>query len=205
MPAEPLAKSPAAQRHRLLFVADILDGFTDGIEYERLFAGLFWAREGRVSESDRLHLEGLFAAPHQAALDEGEGGGDPMHAARADLDRVGVQALEAACAAEDRSTRQRRVHAWCAAAFGLEHATAPQQRAVRFLEEAVELYQALGADRAMAHRLVDFVFARPPGDNADEAEAREIQRILAKPLAYFQARNQSKNAAGFNTLGTPQP
>jgi hypothetical protein len=118
-----------------------------------------------------------------------------------------------------RDDRQAKTADWCAAAFGEAHASSVPQRAVRFLEEAVELSQACGVDRAMAHQLVDYIFDRPPGEpfqelggvgvttlalanalgvSADQAEAAEVARVLAKPLKHFADRNAAKNAAGFD-------
>jgi len=117
-----------------------------------------------------------------------------------------------------RDNRQAQVSGWCALAFGQDNTSSIPQRALRLLEEAVETYQAAGCDEEMAHKLVAFVFARPKGEvsqelgavglcllalasaagvSADEEEAREFDRVLAKPLAHFTARNQAKNAAGF--------
>lgn len=122
-----------------------------------------------------------------------------------------------------RGFRQSTVAAWCAAAFGTDHAASVPQRAVRMLEEAIELYQAAGAEPAMAHKLIDFVFDRPPGDlfqelggvgltvlalaeaahvSADAAEVVEIERVMAKPLEHFKGRNEAKNAAGFEVVAT---
>lgn len=122
----------------------------------------------------------------------------------------------------ERDQRQKIVAEWCRAAFGDKQATALPQRGVRLLEEAIEAYQAAGGYKTMAHLLVDFVFERPVGQlnqelggvavtllalaqaaglSADAEEVREIQRILAKPLAEFTARNEVKNAAGFNASG----
>lgn len=88
------------------------------------------------------------------------------------------------------------------------------------LEEAIELYQACGGDLAKAHKLLDFVFARPVGEihqelggvgvtvlalaqaaglEADVCEDAEVDRILSKSEAVFRARNAEKNAAGFST------
>lgn len=121
---------------------------------------------------------------------------------------------------DHRDDRQATVARWCAAAFGTDHASSLSQRGVRLLEEAIEAYQAAGGSPEMAHRLVDFIFARPAGAlpqelggigvtllalahaaglSADQEEAREVARVLAKPLAHFKARNEAKNAAGFNT------
>lgn len=99
-----------------------------------------------------------------------------------------------------------------------EHALSVQQRAVRLLEEAIEAYQSAGADVAMAHRLVDYVFGRMPGAlsqelggigvtllalaeaaglDAEVEEVREVRRVMSKPLEHFRERNAAKNEAGF--------
>ena len=117
-----------------------------------------------------------------------------------------------------RDQRQEMVASWAAQAFGRDQATSIPQRGLRLLEEAIEAFQACGCDEAMAHKLVAFVFARPPGTvgqelggvavtalalaaaaglSADEEECREIHRVLSKPLREFTERNASKNAAGF--------
>ena len=117
-----------------------------------------------------------------------------------------------------RDQRQEMVASWAAQAFGHDQATSIPQRGLRLLEEAIETFQACGCDEAMAHKLVAFVFARPPGTvgqelggvavttlalaaaaglSADEEECREIHRVLSKPLREFTERNANKNAAGF--------
>ncbi|WP_090062048.1 hypothetical protein [Celeribacter neptunius] len=63
---------------------------------------------------------------------------------------------------------QDRVHDWVLACFGEEVAMDGAERNRRFLEESLELVQSLGATRAFAHQLVDYVFSRPPGDAAQE-------------------------------------
>lgn len=119
---------------------------------------------------------------------------------------------------DTRPQRQLDAYRWGIRAFGVVHMTSRPQRAVRFLEEAVEAYQAAGADKEMAHRLVDYVFSRPVGDlaqelggcgltlllfaqaadmSADQCEARELARVLSKPASEFARRNQDKNEAGF--------
>ena len=127
------------------------------------------------------------------------------------------------CAGDERNIRQDRVHAWCKRAFGDEHSTNLTQRGLRFLEEAIEAFQAVDGDPAMAHKLVDFVFARPRGGlaqelggcgttllalaaaaglSADEQEMVEVQRVLSKPEAHFTERNRLKNEAGFVVKGS---
>jgi len=117
-----------------------------------------------------------------------------------------------------RDQRQAMIASWAEMAFGREEATGLPQRGLRLLEEAIEAFQACGGDEAIAHRLVEFVFERPPGEvgqelggiavtvlalaaaagaSADEEECREIHRVLSKPLGEFTQRNAAKNAAGF--------
>jgi NTP pyrophosphatase (non-canonical NTP hydrolase) len=118
-----------------------------------------------------------------------------------------------------RNHRQKIVAEWCAAAFGSDHASSVEQRAVRLLEESIEALQAAGGSPVMAHKLVDFVFARPVGElgqelggigvtllalanaaglSADQEESKEVARVLSKPLEHFAKRNALKDAAGFN-------
>jgi hypothetical protein len=126
--------------------------------------------------------------------------------------------------AATRNERQKRVAEWCAAAFGAEHQSSVPQRGLRFLEEAIEAYQALGGDLPQAHKLLDYVFAKEPGElsqelggvgitvlalaaaagiSADAVEAAELARVLSKPLAWFRARNKVKNDAGFDATAYP--
>ena len=116
-----------------------------------------------------------------------------------------------------RDDRQATVFAWARAAFGDVQATSLPQRGLRLLEEASEAFQACGGSRDLAHLTVDHVFDRPPGElnqelggvgvttialaaaahlSADEEEAREVARILSKPIEHYTARNAAKNAAG---------
>jgi NTP pyrophosphatase (non-canonical NTP hydrolase) len=127
------------------------------------------------------------------------------------------------CARTERDHRQAETHAWCVAAFGDYDARSIPQRGLRLVEEAIELAQACGCDPAMLHRLIDHVYAKPVGElrqelgglgvtllalaqatglSADDAEVREIERVRAKPLAHFAARNAAKKAAGFHVSAT---
>ena len=117
-----------------------------------------------------------------------------------------------------RDQRQVMITDWAKMAFGGVEATSLPQRGLRLLEEAIEAFQACGGDEAIAHKLVAYVFARPPGEigqelggvavtvlalaaaaglSADEEECREVHRVLSKPLREFTERNANKNAAGF--------
>lgn len=63
---------------------------------------------------------------------------------------------------------QRRVADWLAACFGHGRDAEPLERAYRLLEEALELAQACGCEERDAHRLAEYVFARPPGGVQEE-------------------------------------
>jgi hypothetical protein len=127
-------------------------------------------------------------------------------------------------APRDRDGRQEQVFKWVTAAFGVDHANSLPARSTRFLEEAIELYQAAGGDLAMAHKLLDFVFSRPVGDLSKEIgavgltllsvaatagvscngeEDREVVRVTSQDPAVFAERNREKNAAGFNAEAYP--
>jgi NTP pyrophosphatase (non-canonical NTP hydrolase) len=118
-----------------------------------------------------------------------------------------------------RATRQHQARRWAERAFGADHVASVSQRGARHLEEAIEAAQAAGVQRDMAHRLVDYIFDRPAGDlhqeiggsgltllllaaaaglDADAEEDRELRRVSKSP-EHFRARNEAKNAAGFDT------
>lgn len=113
----------------------------------------------------------------------------------------------------NRNDRQATVAKWVSETF-CNLADVPE-RGRRMLEEAVELAQAVGVTREDAVRLVDYVFARPPGVpyqelggagmtllalaqavgiSADDAEQVELERVLAKSREYFRTRQREKDA-----------
>lgn len=63
---------------------------------------------------------------------------------------------------------QERVHAWAVACFGDSITADKRERYRRFGEEALELVQAAGCTEEEAIAMVRLVFARPPGDRAQE-------------------------------------
>lgn len=114
---------------------------------------------------------------------------------------------------------QEIVCAWGRTAFGEDHMNSQVERAMRLLEEAIELYQAVDAPAQKAHELVDLVFSRPKGRpfqelggvgvtwmamagalgySADHALHLEIVRVLSKPTDHFTKRNEEKKALGFS-------
>jgi hypothetical protein len=66
------------------------------------------------------------------------------------------------------ATFQQRVQPWLLECFGAEIAADRVERNHRFLEESLELVQALGCTPSEAHQLVDYVFGRPVGDPPQE-------------------------------------
>lgn len=63
---------------------------------------------------------------------------------------------------------QNRVDEWLLACFGEEIARDKVERNHRFLEESLELVQALGCTAGEAHQLVDYTFGRPAGESSQE-------------------------------------
>lgn len=63
---------------------------------------------------------------------------------------------------------QEEVGKWAIKCFGKKVALDPHERIRRFVEESLELAQSCGLTATEAHQLVDYVFARPVGDRAQE-------------------------------------
>lgn len=66
------------------------------------------------------------------------------------------------------ATYQDEVHDWLISCFGPEIASDRVERNHRFIEEALELVQALGCTKEDVLMLVDYVFNRPLGDPPQE-------------------------------------
>jgi len=64
----------------------------------------------------------------------------------------------------DAPTFQRRAQDWMMATFSMEVCRDTIERNHRFLEEALELVQALGCTASEAHQLVDYVYGRDQGE-----------------------------------------
>lgn len=67
-----------------------------------------------------------------------------------------------------RAPFQDRVRPWMLACFGEEISRDTAERNHRFLEEALELVQALGCERSEAHQLVEYVYGRDIGEPHQE-------------------------------------
>lgn len=63
---------------------------------------------------------------------------------------------------------QAGVRKWMSECFSLRSQTKKRERAFRFLEEALELFQSMGCSKEEARELVDYVFNRPVGEPRQE-------------------------------------
>jgi hypothetical protein len=118
---------------------------------------------------------------------------------------------------------QRKLVAWGTECFGADHMADHKVRALRLLEEAIELSQAVSVPAEQCAKLVEYVYSRPAGNpqqelggvgvtwlvaaaalgsSALEALHAEMERIAKKPPAHFAQRNQQKLDAGFNSQAT---
>lgn len=119
-----------------------------------------------------------------------------------------------------RDRRQLAMMEWVDRTFGQIEGLdtrAPDERARRFLEEAIELCQAVGMARAEAAKILDYVYGREPGKPFQEfggtattlnllaeamgtslcaAELAEWDRIQSKSKAHFEARHRAKMEVG---------
>ncbi len=77
---------------------------------------------------------------------------------------------------------QERVGKWCLDTFGVGIATNRQERALRILEEAMELAQVEEIDMAMCFHLALRVWSRPKGD-----PGQEVSGVGVTLLAYCAA------------------
>lgn len=84
---------------------------------------------------------------------------------------------------------------WVVQAFGSEDATDPFIRVQRFLEEAIELAQALGFSRENAHKMVDYVYGRPVGE-----VTQEVGGVMCTLGSLCEAIGVDMHAAGVMEL-----
>lgn len=92
-------------------------------------------------------------------------------------------------------TFQARVQPWLLACFGAMIAGDREERNHRFLEEALELVQALGCTRGEAHQLVDYVFGRPVGE-----PRQEVGGVMVTLAALCLAHSLDMHADGETEL-----
>jgi hypothetical protein len=90
---------------------------------------------------------------------------------------------------------QLRVWDWCRACFQRPDALSPEQRAFRFIEEAIELVQAIGTSREDVQRLVEYVYGRPAG-----CDTQEVGGVMVTLAALSQSRYLDMQAWGEEEL-----
>jgi hypothetical protein len=115
-------------------------------------------------------------------------------------------------------------HDWAVRCFGAEHVANGPERALRLLEEAIELAQAFHVPADKARECVDMVYARPVGEREQEAggvlhtmgilaevqgwdlialHEREVRRVLQKPPKLYADRNREKYELGMKLNARP--
>lgn len=127
-----IARGLGARHHRLWHATDLLQGFSDGIDGDRLAAVIEWARDGAALDTGALLR--AFTAAHQAAIDEGAWEGDPVAAAQEDIERIGREAIQIQCT-------------WAMAERGLTRVGAMTLGALQQLEQAEVAAAALRASQ----------------------------------------------------------
>lgn len=88
-----------------------------------------------------------------------------------------------------RDDRQAKVYEWCIATFGRAEQEL-RERAIRLVEEAIELAQAEGVGEGTLRNLLEVVYSKPAGNAAQEAGG-----VGTTLLAYCQAKGISANRA----------
>lgn len=86
---------------------------------------------------------------------------------------------------------QARVQPWMLATFGAEISADTVERNHRFLEESLELVQACGCTVSEAHQLVDYVFGRQVGE-----QAQEVGGVMVTLAALCLAQGLDMHSAG---------
>jgi NTP pyrophosphatase (non-canonical NTP hydrolase) len=113
----------------------------------------------------------------------------------------------------------RIAYEWAVRCFGREHVHNRRMRALRLLEEAAELAQAVGVEKDKSQAVLDVVYSRPAGlpsqelggvymtahilcaafeKDPEEIFEAELNRVLAKPVEHFTRRNQEKVDLGLH-------
>lgn len=93
----------------------------------------------------------------------------------------------------DAPSLEKRVQNWCVECFGQTTAEDVTKRTWRFLEEALELAQSLGADKSDVLKLADYTFSRQKGQ-----PNQELGGVMVT-LAALSAANHMDMMAAFNS------
>ena len=112
-----------------------------------------------------------------------------------DAARKRVAELEAELNRSGDDDYQARVHRWMMSCFSDKIVFSQRERNCRFLEESLELVQALGFNIYDAHEMVDYVFKRPAGK-----PTQEVGGVLVCLAALCNATDIDMNNAGETEL-----
>lgn len=112
------------------------------------------------------------------------------HQMLADAEEL-LSALAPASSERAAAGFQARGVAWVREAFGSEPADCKEERAHRFLEEALELVQAAGTTESEAQQLVEYVYGRSTG-----VVAQEVGGVMLTLAPFAAAHGVDMYAAG---------
>lgn len=90
---------------------------------------------------------------------------------------------------------QAGVRKWMTECFSLTTRTNRRERAFRFLEESLELFQAVGCTEKEARELVSYVFNRPVG-----VTYQEVGGVMVTLAALCSATDVNLNMAAVDEL-----
>jgi hypothetical protein len=96
---------------------------------------------------------------------------------------------------DDGRAFQGKVVDWMMETFSMEVCRDTAERNHRFLEESLELVQAMGCTAAEAHMLVDYTFGRPTGEMK-----QEVGGVLVTLAALCAAADISMRSCGDTEL-----
>lgn len=97
---------------------------------------------------------------------------------------------------------QAGVRKWMNECFTPATVTNKRERAFRFLEEALELFQAMGCSQEEAQELLTYVFGRPVGE-----VAQEVGGVMTTLAALCNAADVNLNQAAvleLNRVNSPE-
>ena len=118
---------------------------------------------------------------------------------------------------------QKEIAEWVDRAFGAQCRWSRKERAMRVLEEAIELAQSSGITMLECDALSEHVYDRPVGEirqeaagvavtllafaeahhmNLAEVTDEEVKRVLGKDLDELRRKHNQKKAAGISIGGT---
>lgn len=100
------------------------------------------------------------------------------------------------------SRYQTRVLDWARRTFGSRTADNPTERIMRFLEEALELVQALGLSEEEVGRVVAYVYGRSVGEPAQEVGGTMV--TLASLCEFFGIDMQREGDRELARIDTPE-